>query len=111
MTFPMKTALAMLLTLLVMVVTSVHALDVSETAKIYFLIASVDSLEGAKFIRNGREYDAKAASGHLSLKLKTAGDKVKTADDFINLCASRSSMTDLMNSAISSLVSNISLPP
>lgn len=89
----MKTVLAMLLALLVIAAVSVHARDVSETTKIQYLIASVDSLEGAKFIRNGREYDAKAASSHLSLKLKTAGDKVKTAEDFINLCASRSSMS------------------
>lgn len=89
----MKTVLAMLLTLLIIVAVSVHARDVSETAKIQYLITSVDSLEGAKFIRNGHEYDAGAASNHLRLKLKTAGDKVKTAEDFINLCASKSSMT------------------
>jgi hypothetical protein len=82
-----------LIIMLVLFVASAHALDDSETAKIQYLITSVETLEGAKFIRNGREYDAGTASGHLRLKLKTAGGKVRTAEDFIDLCASRSSMT------------------
>jgi hypothetical protein len=79
--------------LLSFVVVRAYAQDFSETAKIQYLIASVEALEGARFIRNGREYDTGAASNHLRLKLKTAGDKVRTAEDFINLCASKSSMT------------------
>jgi len=50
-------------------------------------------MEGVKFIRNGREYNARAASDHLRLKLKFAGSKVKTAEDFIEFCASKSSIT------------------
>ena len=57
------------------------------------VVARAYALEGAKFIRNGREYDARAASSHLRLKLKVAGNKVKTAEDFIKLCASKSSIT------------------
>lgn len=79
--------------LLSFVVVCAYTQDFSETAKIQYLIASVEALEGARFIRNGREYDTRAASNHLRLKLKTAGDKVRTAEDFINLCASKSSMT------------------
>jgi len=70
-----------------------YAQDFSETAKIQYLIASVEALEGARFIRNGLEYDTRAASNHLRLKLKTAGDKVRTAEDFISFCSSKSSMT------------------
>ena len=70
-----------------------HAQDPIESIKIQFLITSVETLEGAKFIRNGAEYDALAASKHLRLKLRTVGDKVKTAEDFINFCASKSSLT------------------
>jgi hypothetical protein len=84
------TVFMILLSLLVM---PVYAQDLSEKAKIEYLIASVETLEGAKFIRNGREYDTRAASSHLRLKLKTAGSKVKTAEDFIKFCASQSSMT------------------
>lgn len=64
--------------------------DVSETEKIQYLIALVENLQDAKFIRNGTEYDAKQAADHLRLKLKKAGGRVKTANDFINFCASRS---------------------
>jgi hypothetical protein len=72
---------------------NVHAQNPQEAAKIRYLILSVEALKGAKFLRNGREYDAKAAADHLRLKLKTAGNRVKTADDFIRLCGSRSSLT------------------
>ena len=65
----------------------------SETAKIEYLITSVGELKGAKFVRNGTEYEAPAAASHLRLKLKTAGRKVKTAEDFIQYCASRSSIS------------------
>jgi hypothetical protein len=64
-----------------------------EADRIRQLIAAVETLQGAVFIRNGVEYDAKAAADHLRLKLKAAGDRVKTAEDFIRLCASRSSVT------------------
>ena len=79
--------------LLSLVAVRSYAQDISEAAKIQYLIASVEALEGAKFIRNGREYDTRAASDHLRLKLKVAGGRVKTAEDFITLCASQSSVT------------------
>jgi hypothetical protein len=72
---------------------AVQAQESPEAAKINYLLSSVEALQGATFIRNGSEYDAKSASSHLRLKLKRAGDRVKTADDFIRLCASRSSMS------------------
>jgi hypothetical protein len=70
-----------------------HAQDSGEVAKIRYLIESVETLPGATFIRNGDEYDAKKAADHLRLKLKTAGNRVKTAEDFIRLCGSKSSVT------------------
>jgi hypothetical protein len=89
----MKNIPVLLMALLSLVAAPAYTQDFSETAKIQYLIASVEALEGARFIRNGREYDTQAASNHLRLKLKTAGGKVRTAEDFINLCASKSSMT------------------
>jgi hypothetical protein len=65
----------------------------SEADKIESLIESVAQLEHAVFVRNGSSYDAKAAADHLRLKLKNAGSRVKTADDFIRLCGSASSIT------------------
>ena len=70
-----------------------HAQVPQEAVKIQYLIISVETMKGAKFLRNGREYDARAAADHLRLKLKMAGNSVKTADDFIKLCGARSSLT------------------
>ena len=69
------------------------AQDNIEKKKIEFLISSIENLKGAKFIRNGSEYDGKQAVDHLRMKLQNAGGYVQTADDFIRLCASRSSIT------------------
>jgi hypothetical protein len=73
--------------------TSAFGRDPREDGRIAALIAAMESLEGARFIRNGSEYDAKAAADHLRLKLGKAGEQVKTAEEFIEGCASRSSIT------------------
>lgn len=70
-----------------------YAQDSSEAAKIRYLIGSVEALQGVTFLRNGGEYDARKAAAHLRLKLKTAGNRVKTAEDFIRLCGSKSSVS------------------
>ncbi|TCV93402.1 hypothetical protein EC912_105263 [Luteibacter rhizovicinus] len=62
-----------------------------EQQKIDYLIASVASLKGATFIRNGTSYDAEKAAAHMRLKLRFAGSRVKTAEDFIVYCATSSS--------------------
>jgi hypothetical protein len=64
-----------------------------ESQKIQYLIATIESLPNAKFIRNGTAYDAKSAADHLRLKLRLAGSRVATAEDFIRLCASVSSVS------------------
>ena len=69
------------------------ARDAREQARIDYVIASLGSLKGAVFIRNGAEYDGKAAQEHLRSKLQYAGDRVKTADEFVKYCASESSIT------------------
>jgi hypothetical protein len=89
----MRTVPLLLLTLLSLAVGTVCAQEAAEAAKIRHLIAAVETLEGAQFLRNGRAYDAKTAADHLRLKLRTAGERVKTADDFIRLCGSRSSLS------------------
>lgn len=62
-----------------------HARDAGEEAKIDYLIRSVQELQGVKFIRNGTEYDSTKAAEHLRYKLRKAGARVKTAEDFIIL--------------------------
>jgi Family of unknown function (DUF5329) len=66
-----------------------------ERQKIDFLINSIQTLQGAKFIRNGSAYDSATAANHLRLKLRRAGSRVKSADDFIRYCATASSVSDV----------------
>lgn len=65
----------------------------AEAQKIEHLIRSVEQLENAKFVRNGTGYDAGKAADHLRLKLREAGSRVASAEDFIRLCGSRSSVS------------------
>ena len=65
----------------------------TESQKIDRLIASIESLEGAKFIRNGSEHSPGEAAKHLRDKRGQAGDKLKTADEFIEQIGSRSSLS------------------
>ena len=89
----MKALAITILALLTLTGSAAGVQDPGEAARIGKLIAAVETLPGAQFIRNGIAYDGKAAADHLRLKLKAAGERVKTAEDFIRLCASRSSMT------------------
>jgi hypothetical protein len=82
-----------LLVLLSLMAGYAYAQDYSEAAKIRHLIGSVEALQGVMFLRNGNEYNAKKAADHLRLKLKMAGGRVKTAEDFIRLCGSKSSVS------------------
>src|SRR4051812_43074852 len=69
------------------------ARDAREQQRIDYLIQSLGSLPGALFIRNGKEYSAQDAQKHLQQKLAYGGERVKTADMFIDYCALESSMT------------------
>jgi hypothetical protein len=64
-----------------------------ENARIQYMLASIESLTGAEFIRNGSAYDAQTAADHLRYKLRNSGSRVKTAEDFILYCATQSSMS------------------
>lgn len=86
----MKHFLITALTLLALIPGTVNAQGNIELRKIDFLISSIAQLDGVKFVRNGSEYTGKEAAEHLRMKLQKAGAKVRTADDFIRLCASSS---------------------
>jgi hypothetical protein len=64
-----------------------------EDAKIEALIRAVASLKDAQFIRNGKSYDAVEAAQHLRDKWKWKKSDIKTARDFIDIAASRSTET------------------
>lgn len=85
----MRSLLAVLL-LLFGVFAQADSPDVGEGRRIDYLIASIEGLQGAEFVRNGTAYSAAAAADHLRLKRKNAGSRVATAEDFIRLCASAS---------------------
>ena len=63
----------------------------SETEKIEALIKHVAELKDAKFVRNGQEYEAKAAAEHLRKKWDYARKEIRTARDFIDKIATASS--------------------
>ena len=53
----------------------------------------MQGLEGAVFIRNGEEHAAKDAVTHLRLKWEKQEKKIRSAEDFITFCASKSSLS------------------
>lgn len=65
----------------------------TEEQKINHLIAYVQQLHNATFIRNDEEHTAAKAAEHLKLKKNKAGNQLKTALDFIEKIASKSSIT------------------
>ena len=46
-----------------------------------------------RFIRNGKTYDAEAARAHIQKKYNNVRRRVRTTEDFIDLAASRSTMS------------------
>jgi len=66
----------------------------TEDQKIESLIKIVSELKDAKFIRNGKEHDAKAAAEHLRKKWDYARKEIKTARDFIEKIATKSYIGD-----------------
>ena len=65
----------------------------SEKKKIEFLLTEIEHLKGARFWRNGSSYSPQQAAEHLRMKWSKAGSAVKTASDFIEKIASKSSMS------------------
>jgi hypothetical protein len=64
-----------------------------EKKKIEFLLSQIENQKGAKFWRNGSSYSPKQAVDHLRMKWEKAGKSIKTARDFIEKIASKSSMS------------------
>ena len=64
-----------------------------EAKKIELLLARLEAMQNVVFIRNGKEYSSNKAADHLRLKWEKAGRRVETAEDFIELCGSGSSIS------------------
>jgi len=89
----MKEVMVAVFIVLALFAPTVNAQNDIENNKIEFLISSVENLKDTKFIRNGSEYNGREAAKHLRMKLRRAGDRVQTADDFISLITSKSSVS------------------
>ena len=73
--------------------TGAFARDALEQGKIDYLIQSVEQLQDATFVRNGSDYNAQQAAEHMRTKLRFAGSRVVTVEDFIVCCGTGSSVT------------------
>jgi hypothetical protein len=67
--------------------------EISEREKIEYLISHVENLKDAFFIRNGRTHSPEDAAKHLRTKLRYSRNHINTAEEFIQICATRSSLT------------------
>jgi len=61
-----------------------------ERVKIEALITHLETLDGARFVRNGSDYDSKTAAKFLRGKWQAQEKQIKTAPDFIAKAASSS---------------------
>jgi hypothetical protein len=74
-------------------VSSSPALSPREEARTEALLAALQQRTEVVFIRNGSEYDAARAAGHLRLKLEHSRDRLDSAEEFIDKAASSSSLS------------------
>ncbi|MEA3230674.1 MAG: DUF5329 domain-containing protein [Thermodesulfobacteriota bacterium] len=64
----------------------------AENDEIEYLLSFIGSSD-CIFIRNGREYQAEEAREHLEMKYNHVKRRIKTAEDFIDKIASKSSLS------------------
>ena len=89
----MRVVVLILLSAALVAAQSPAAPPLSENRKIEAIIRIVDELKDATFIRNGSEHDCHAAAKHMRDKWNAQRSKIRTAEDFIELAASRSSIS------------------
>ena len=63
----------------------------AEAQRVERLIGAVAAQQQMQFVRNGRSYTPAEAARFLREKLRARGEEVRTAEDFIERIASRSS--------------------
>jgi len=68
--------------------------QISEHEKIAYLLNAIGSSD-LVFIRNKTEYTGAEAKAHLQEKMDSAGDVIRTAEDFIDYIASESLTTGI----------------
>lgn len=70
---------------------SAAGLPAAEKSTIESLLSHIGGLTDAKFIRNGKEYDAKSAAKFLRGKWEANEKNIHSATDFITVAATKSS--------------------
>lgn len=80
-----------LATLLVLFALGAGVFAAAPEGEINALLTEVQNQKGMVFIRNGSEYSASQAADHLRAKWKVGGERIKTAEDFIVYCGTKSS--------------------
>jgi hypothetical protein len=69
------------------------ALPQVENERVERFLQALEREKDLVFIRNGSEYTAQRAVGHLRRKLKSAKDKLSSAEEFIDNVAAKSIMS------------------
>lgn len=64
-----------------------------EQQRIDLLLGAIGEQTSLTFIRNGSEYTAEDAVNHLKRKMRSAGDRITTAEEFIDHLATASSFS------------------
>lgn len=80
-----------LVLLLFLALGTTHAANATE--EIEALLTYVAGLDGAKFVRNGGAHSPADAVAHMRLKWSRQKGRIKTAEDFIEHCASKSTVS------------------
>jgi len=62
----------------------------TESDKIEALISHVEAMKQARFVRNGKEYDAKIAGRFLRYLWNANEEEIETAEDFIRVAGTAS---------------------
>ena len=83
----------LLLSIFLVLASFAAAAATAQETEIQALIARVAQARGVVFIRNGSEYAAAKAAAHLRRKLAAADGRIRTAEAFIDLIGTRSSVT------------------
>lgn len=83
----------MALTAGLLLLSEAFALTPQEETRVDNLLIAVGEQEQLLFIRNGSEHNAAEAESHLRLKLSKTKNRLKTAEQFVDNVASKSSIT------------------
>ncbi len=89
----LRRLLPMLLLALALASPAQAAPPAGEHALIVALIQRVETMTAMTFLRNGKPHTAAEAAQHMRAKYAHFEERVATAEDFIDLCASRSEVT------------------